>query len=151
MKLETKTHIRSLLAGLFQSPHNQLGQPVIEIAASRWMVRAGENFIVQFELLHHADKAIMYSTIARDGSGPLKASFLTMLLLEDTIASVQQQYGVCSGAASVTMYRFLDLADMNSERLAAVLANFASLNEIVFADYVLPPLMDSFADEHETA
>ena len=41
--------------------------------------------------------ALVYATTARDGSGPLRASFLTMLLLEDTVANIMLPYGVCSG------------------------------------------------------
>ena len=44
-------------------------------------------------------RGIIFSIMARDGSGPLRTSFLTMLLLEDTIATAHEPFGVCFGEA----------------------------------------------------
>ena len=89
----------------------------------------------------------MSSTVARDGTGPLKAYFLTMLLLEDTIAHAQRPFGICSGAATVTLHRFIDLDALSTDQLALVIANFASLNDIIFADYLSPPIAEPLADK----
>ena len=100
------------------------------------------NAIIQIELLHNANKALLSSTVARDGSGPLKASFLTMLLLEDTIAHAQRPFGICSGAVTLTLHRFLDLETLTTDQLALAIANFASLNDVIFTDYLSPPIAE---------
>ena len=74
--------------------------------------------------------------MARDGSGPLRVSFLTMLLLEDTIATAHEPFGVCSGKASVTIYRYVDLEEVPKEQMARSLPNFAHLAEVVLGDYL---------------
>ncbi len=132
MDQTTKTHIRNLMSYLAQTQPKVLDYPVQELAASRWMSGSYDNFIVQIELLHHRNEAVIYSCLARDGSGP----FLTMLMLEDTIAYAQAPYGICSGAATVTMFRFIDLADMTATKLAQIIANFTNLNAVIFADYL---------------
>ncbi|MDA0358876.1 MAG: hypothetical protein O2835_02315 [Proteobacteria bacterium] len=86
MRPYTKSHIRQIMSGLMKTKHHLLDTCIVELAASRWMMPVNERSIIQIELLHHRDQALLSSTVARDGSGPLKASFLTMLLLEDTIA-----------------------------------------------------------------
>ena len=89
MDQTTKTHIRNLMSGLGQTQPRVLDYPVQELAASRWMSDSYDHFIVQIELLHHRSKAVLYSCLARDGSGPLETPFLAMLMLEDTIAYAQ--------------------------------------------------------------
>ena len=59
-----------------------------------------------------------------------------MLMLEDTIAYAQTPYGICSGAATVTMFRFIDLTDVTATKLTQIIANFANLNAVIFADYL---------------
>ena len=95
------------------------------------MMPVNDNAIIQIELLYHANQALLSSTVARDGSGPLKASFLTMLLLEDTIAHAQRPFGICSGAVTVTLHRFLDLGTLTTDQLALAIANFASLKDVI--------------------
>lgn len=108
MDQTTKTHIRNLTSGLAHTQLKVLGYPVQELAASRWMSGSFDHSIVQIELLHHSNEAVMYSCLARDDSGPLKTPFLTMLMLEDTIACAQAAHGICSGAATVTVFKFID-------------------------------------------
>ena len=84
---------------------------------------------------------------ARDGSRPLRASFLTMLLLEDTIDHAQHPFGICSGAATVTLHRFIHLETLTTDQLAFAIANFASLNDVIFADYLSPPIAEPSADK----
>ena len=83
------------MSGFGETKHHLLHDRVVALAASRWMMPVNDNAIIQIELLHHANQALLSSTVARDGSGPQKASFLTMLLLEDTIAHAQHPFGHC--------------------------------------------------------
>ena len=135
MDQAAKNHIRHVMKDLADTQPEMLDHPIIELAASRWMTGSYENFIVQMELLHHRNEAVLYSCLARDGSGPLKPPFITMLLLEDTIAYAQKPFGICSGAATVTLFKFIDLADMTANRVAQVIANFTHLNAVIFSDY----------------
>ena len=61
-----------------------------------------------------------------------------MLLLEDTIAHAQHPFGICSGTATVTLHRFIDPDALSTDQLA--IANFASLNDVIFANYLSPPI-----------
>jgi hypothetical protein len=136
MDQTTKTHIRNLMSGLAQTQPKVLDYPVQELAASRWMSGSYDHFIVQIELLHHRNEAVLHSCLARDGSGPLKTHFLTMLMLEDTIAYASAPHGICSGAATVTMFKFIDFTNMTAAKLAQIIANFTNLNAVIFADYL---------------
>lgn len=96
-------------------------------------------------MLLHANQALLSSTVARDGSGLLKASFLTMLLLENTIAHAQHPFGICLGTAKVTLHRFIDLDALSTDQMALAIANFASLNDVIFAFYLSPPIAEPLA------
>ena len=71
MDQTNKTPIWNLMSGLTQKQPKVLDCPVQELAASRWMSGSYDHFIVQIELLHHRNEAVLYSCLARDGSGPL--------------------------------------------------------------------------------
>jgi hypothetical protein len=135
------------MSGFGETKHHLLHDRVFALAASRWMMPVNDNAIIQIELLHHANQALLSSTVARDGSRPLKASFLTMLLLEDTIAHAQPPFGICSGAATVTLHRFIDLETPTTDQLAFAIADFASLNDVIFADDLSPPIAEPLADK----
>ena len=92
--------------------------------------------IVQLELLAGNKRGIIFSIMARDGSGPLRASFLTMPLLEDAIATMHKPFGVCSGEALVTIYRYVDLEQASKEQIARSLTSFAQLAEVVLGDHL---------------
>ena len=66
-----------------------MDHPAQELAASERMSGSYYKFILQFELLDHRNESVIYSWLARDVSGPSKTPFLTMLMLEGTIACVQ--------------------------------------------------------------
>jgi len=121
MHPSTKSQIRHIMSDFGETKHHLLHDRVVALAASRWMMPINDNAIIQIELLHHANQALLSSTVARDGSGPLKASFLTMLLLEDTIAHAQRPFGICSGAATVTLHRFIDLDALSTDQLVLAL------------------------------
>lgn len=59
-----------------------------------------------------------------------------MLMLEDTIAYASAPHGICSGAATVTMFKFIDFTNMTAAKLAQIIANFTNLNAVIFADYL---------------
>ena len=123
------------MSGLAQTQLKVLDYPVQELAASRWMSGSYDHFITQIELLHHCNEAVVYSCLARDGSGRLKTSFLTMLMLEDNIAYAQALHGICSGAATVSMIKFIDLTNMTAAKVVQTIANFTNLNAVIFADF----------------
>ena len=63
--------------------------------------------------------------MARGGSVPPRAFFLTMPLLEDIIAGAQKPFGVCSGKALAKIYRYVNLEEASKEQITRSLANFA--------------------------
>ena len=147
MHPSTKSHIRHIMSDFGETKHHLLHDRVVALAASRWMMPINDNAIIQIELLHHANQVLLSSTAPPDGSGPLNASFLTMLLLENTIAHAQRPFGICSGAATLTLHRFIDLDALSTDQLALAIANFASLNGVIFADYLSPPIPEPLADK----
>jgi len=136
MDQHLKLQIRERVAPLIDSAFAPLTTPMHEVAKSRWMTSEKGNLITQLELMHSGNKGLLYCCVSRDGSGPLKASFLTMLLLEDTIATGSSPFGVCSGGASITVYRFVDLNDATSESLATMVNNFHNMAAVVLLDYI---------------
>ena len=70
-----------------------------------------------------------------------------MLLIEDIIDHAQRPFGICSGAATVTLHRFIDLETLATDQLALAIANFASLNDFILADYLSPPIAEPLADK----
>ena len=73
-----------------------------------------------------------------------------MLLLDGTIVHAQRPFGICLGTATVTLHRFIDLETLTMGQLALAIANFASLNNIVFADYLSPSIAEPFADKRNS-
>ena len=63
----------------------------------------------------------------RDGTGPVRAAFTTMLLLEDTIAINLGAHRVCSGDATVTVYRFINLEGVSAETIGLALTDYVHL------------------------
>tara|TARA_B100000989_G_scaffold297403_2_gene283081 strand:+ start:308 stop:532 length:225 start_codon:yes stop_codon:yes gene_type:complete len=59
-----------------------------------------------------------------------------MLMPEDTIAHTQTTYSICLSAATVTMFRSIDLADVTATKLEQIIANFSNLNAVRFVDYL---------------
>ena len=68
-----------------------------------------------------------------------------MLLLEDTIAHAKHPFDICSVTATVTLHRFIDLDALSTDQLALAIANFASLNDVIFADYQSPQIAKPLA------
>ncbi|MEC7237779.1 MAG: hypothetical protein VXW17_07100, partial [Pseudomonadota bacterium] len=91
-----QSQISAIMNDLVQNPSEAMPCQVQAMSQRRWLIEADPGPVVQFELLDDGQSALLYATTARDGSGPLRASFITMLLLEDTIANSFTPYGVCS-------------------------------------------------------
>ena len=128
--------VTEIMRELIETPIDTMPLPVAELARRRWMAGTEAGPIVQLELMDDGKWGIIFAIMARDGSGPLRASFMTMLLLEDTIATSQTPFGVCSGDATVTIYRYIDLAAVSKDELCRVLTNFADLADLVLGDYL---------------
>ena len=142
--------IKEMMKQLVDAPQASLPFKVSELAKRRWMAGSDDGPIVQLELLDDNKRGIIFSIMARDGSGPLRASFFTMLLLEDTIATAHEPFGVCSGEASVTIYRYVDLEEASKEQIARSLTSFAQLAEVVLGDY-LDAATVSYAEAGQSA
>lgn len=127
------TAITSIMSKLVEEPPQAMPYPVTALSKRRWMAETDAGPIVQLELLDDGERAFVYATTARDGSGPLRASFITMLLLEDAIANVMTPYGVCSGEATVTVYRMISLADASPEAICHHIMDFAQLSAAILA------------------
>lgn len=92
--------------------------------------------IIKIEEMMQDNMLLVNASFARDGSGPLHASFLTMLLLEDSHATKPDSFGICSGKASVTLYHSLDATLLDEKHLHAYLVNFESLALCIFEQAV---------------
>ena len=136
MDQHLKQQIRDQVAPLTDSVFSPLTKPLHEVAKSRWMTSDKGNLITQLELMHSGNNGLLYCCASRDGSGPLKASFLTMLLLEDTIATGSSPFGICSGEATITVYRFVDLSDATCASLATMINNFHNMAAVILLDYI---------------
>lgn len=82
---------------------------------------------IKIEETRCAHKLFVNASFARDGSGVLMASFMSMLLIEDSHATTADTIGVCSGHASITLYHMLDIRALDSQRLLSYLQNFEAL------------------------
>ena len=92
------------------------------------MIESEAGPIVQLELLDDNVTAFVDATTAHDGSGRARASFITMLLLEDTIATAMQPHGVCSGDATVTVYRKLDLCESKPDTIYCAMVGLSLIH-----------------------
>ena len=125
--------IKAQMNELVQNPPATAPCEVTALSQRRWMIESEDGPIVQLELLDDDVSAFVYATTARDGSGPLRASFITMLLLEDTIATAMCPHGVCSGDATVTVYRKLDLRGATPDSIYHEMMDFAQLAATLLA------------------
>ena len=93
-----------------------------------WLYKGdSEAIIIKLEQTNIDNKLLVNASFARDGSGPLMASFMSMLLIENCHATRSDTFGVCSGDASVTLYHLLDVTAFDHKRLLAYLKNFEAL------------------------
>jgi len=145
-----QSQIIAAMHTLVQTQTEAMPYPVTALSRRRWMIEADPGPIVQLELMDDGS-AMIYATTARDGSGPLRASFITMLLLEDSIANTMSPYGVCSGEATVTIYRRVRLADATPAGIFRQMMEFSQLAAAQLAKrgIGLPGVIP--ADDHDVA
>ena len=126
------SQIITAMNSLVKTQTEAMPYPVLALSKRRWMIEADPGPVVQFELMDDGT-ALIYATVARDGSGPLRASFMTMLLLEDSVANSMSPHGVCSGEATVTIYQRVRLADATPAGLFRQMMAFSQLAAAHFA------------------
>ena len=97
----------------------------------RLLIEADPGLIVQLELLDDGRSALIYATTEGDGSGLLHSSFITMLVLENMIANVLVPYGVCSGEATVTVYKRVSLANATAPGIFRQMMEFSQIASAV--------------------
>ena len=107
----------------------KLGPEIMQFHAPFvWLYRSSNKAIViKIETTTDDEKYFVNASFARDGSGPLMASFMSMLMIEDVHATSADTIGICSGEASVTFYHMLDLGDIDDKHLVNYLYNFEIL------------------------
>ena len=125
--------IKAMMNELVQNPPATGPCEVTALSQRRWMIESDTGPIVQLELLDDDVTALVYATTARDGSGPLRASFLTMLMLEDAVANSMHPHGVCSGEATVTVYRKVALHDATAASIYHEMMDFGQLAATLLA------------------
>jgi len=135
---------------LVQNQTEAMPYPVTALSKRRWMIEAEPGPIVQLELMDDGS-AMIYATTARDGSGPLRTSFITMLLLEDSIANTMSPYGVCSGEATVTIYRRVRLAEATPAGIFRQMMEFSQIaaSQLAKRGIGLPGVIP--VDDHDNA
>ena len=88
--------------------------------------------VIKIEEMKNSKMLLVNASIARDGSGPLMASFMSILLIEEAHATASSDFGICSVYASVTLYHKLDISNFGTQRLRSYLKNFEWLALSVF-------------------
>ena len=51
------------------------------------------------------------------------------------------------GGGNSNLAPFIDLETLTTDQLAFAIANFAGLNDVIFADYLPPPIAEPLADK----
>ena len=94
----------------------------------RWLYQpVNLDLLAQLEVLADDRYMIVNTTLARDGSGPLLASFLSTLLIEQSHANSMDGLGVCSGSVSVTYYNRVYFEGFERPRILRLVDNFCHL------------------------
>ena len=106
----------------------------------RWLYQpAGLDLLVQLEMTTDNRYIIINATLARDGSGPLLASFLSTLLIEQSHANSPDGLGVCSGSVSVTYFNRVSIDGFDRPRLLKLADNFCHLVFWSAGHLITPP------------
>lgn len=121
---------------------DKTGQKRLQFYSPHVWLYKNENasITIKIETILNDDYVFVNASFARDGSGPLLASFMSMLLIEDSHATSPDTFGICSGAASVSLYHMLDISDLTENRLIAYLHNFEYLAFCIFEQAGIPSL-----------
>ena len=126
-----QSQISNTMNDLVKHPTEAMPYQVQAMSQRCWLIEADPGPIVQFELLDDGRSALIYATTARDGSGPLRPSFIKMLMLEDTIANVLVPYGVCSGEATVTVCKRVSMANATAPGVFRQMMEFSQIASVV--------------------
>ena len=126
-----RSQISNIMNDLVQNPSEAIPYQAQAMLQRRWLIEADPGPIVQLELLDDGRSELIYGTTARDGSGPLRSSFITILMLEDTIANVLVPYGVCSGEATVTVYKRVSMANATAPGVFRHMMEFSQIASVV--------------------
>lgn len=106
---------------------------------ARWVFQPEScDLLVQIEPGVSEGLLILNTTLARDGSGPLLASFMSTLFIEDSHATSPSGLGVCSGSVSVTFFICRSIAGLQPAGFVQLLENFVQLVSWT-ADNLVPP------------
>ena len=92
--------------------------------------------LLKIEATAQQDRLLINVGFARDGSGPLRANFLSTLMVEDIHATSSSPIGVCGGAASVTVNHILNISGMDVMQLHTALLNFEELTGWIYSSLV---------------
>ena len=146
-----QSQISTIMNDHVKNPSDAMPYQVQAMSPRRWLIEADPGPIVQFELLDDGHSALIYATTARDGSGPLRSSFITMLMLEDTIANVLVPYGVSSGEATVTVSKRVSLANATAAGVFRQMMEFSQIASAVLAKRGIGLPGGSPADDRDVA
>ena len=122
-----QSQISNIMNDLVQNPSKAMPCQLQAMSQRRWLIEADPGLIVQLELLDNGCSALIYATTARDGSGPLRSSFITMLMLEDTIANVLVPYGFCSGEVTVSVCKRVSMANATAPGVFRQMMEFSQI------------------------
>lgn len=107
------------------------------------------SLLVQIEEGVHSDECVIFSSLARDVSGPLMTSFLTTLLIEGAYGTSMNGFSVATGQLSVSYFLRPNLELLDAEHFLQLLFNFAELVQWSSPDLLsnAPPLLPMQEDE----
>lgn len=106
---------------------------------ARWVFQPEtRDLLIQIEPGVSEGMLILNTTLARDGSGPLLASFMSTLFIEESHATSPSGLGVCSGSVSVTFVICRSTASLRPAGFVQLLENFVQLVSWT-ADSLVPP------------
>ena len=123
---------------LIEGLQGYLGCDMIEFHPPHvWLMKMKKSgMLLKIEATAQQDRLLINVGFARDGSGPLRANFLSTLMVEDIHATSSSPIGVCGGAASVTIYHILNISGMDVMQLYTALLNFEELTGWIYSSLV---------------
>lgn len=83
--------------------------------------------LVQIEVGTKSDECIIFSSLARDSSGPLMTSFMTTLLIEGAHGISVDGLSVASGDLSISYFLKRKIANLDAGHFLQLLFNFAEV------------------------
>ena len=83
--------------------------------------------LVQIEQGIRSDDIIIFTSLLRDGSGPLMTSFMTTMLIEESHGTIVDGLSVVSGQLSVSYYLMKSTKTMSARTFLQLLFNFTEI------------------------